>query len=53
MGVRLSANMLPFLVALFLSDLQSVLEHENLPGLKTISEKFEENLNMYLKLFVL
>jgi hypothetical protein len=29
------------------------LEKENLPGLKTISEKIEENLNIYLKLFVL
>jgi hypothetical protein len=35
------------------NDLQSFLEKENLPGLKTISEKIEENLNIYLKLFVL
>ena len=38
---------------MFLNDLQSFLEKENLPGLKTISEKIEENLNIYLKLFVL
>jgi pantothenate kinase len=38
---------------LFLNDLQSFLEKENLPGLKAISEKIEENLNIYLKLFVL
>ena len=38
---------------MFLNDLQSLLEKENLPGLKTISEKFEKNLNIYLKLFVL
>jgi hypothetical protein len=38
---------------LFLNDLQSFLEKENLPGLKTISEKIEENLNIYLKPFVL
>jgi hypothetical protein len=37
----------------FLNDLQSFLEKENLPGLKTISEKIEEHLNIYLKLFVL
>jgi hypothetical protein len=36
-----------------LNDLQSFFEKENLPGLKTISEKIEENLNIYLKLFVL
>jgi hypothetical protein len=46
-------NLSPFLFALFLSDLQSFLEKENIPGLKTISEKIEENLNIYLKLFVL
>jgi hypothetical protein len=33
--------------------LQRFLEKENLPGLKTISEKIEEHLNIYLKLFVL
>jgi hypothetical protein len=38
-GVRQGENMSPFLFALFLSDLQSFLEKENLPGLKTISEK--------------
>jgi hypothetical protein len=32
--------------------LQSFLEKENLPGLTTISEKIEENLNIYLKLFL-
>ena len=53
MGVRQGENMYPFLFALFLNDLQSFLEKENLPGLKTISEKIEENLNIYLKLFVL
>ena len=38
---------------MFLNDLQSFLEKENLQGLKTISEKVEENLNISLKLFVL
>jgi hypothetical protein len=49
--VRQGENLSPFLFALFLNDLQSYLEKENLPGLKTISEKIEENLNIYLKLF--
>ena len=53
MGVRQGEYLSPFLFAMFLSDLQSFLEKENLPGLKTISEKIEENLNIYLKLFVL
>ena len=51
--MRQGENLFPFLFALFLNDLQSFLEKENLPGLKTISEKIEENLNIYLKLFVL
>jgi hypothetical protein len=38
-GVRQRENLSPFLFALFLNDLQSFLEKENLPGLKTISEK--------------
>jgi hypothetical protein len=41
--VRQGENLSPFLFALFLNDLQSFLEKENLPGLKTISEKIEEN----------
>jgi hypothetical protein len=53
MGVRQGEYLSPFLFAMFLSDLQSFLEKENLPGLKTISEKIEENSNIYLKLFVL
>jgi hypothetical protein len=39
MGVRQSENLSPFLFALFLNDLQSFLEKENLPVLITISEK--------------
>jgi hypothetical protein len=39
MGVRQGENLSPFLIALFLNDLQSFLEKENLSGLKTISEK--------------
>jgi hypothetical protein len=51
--VRQGENLSTFLLALFLNDLQNFLEKENLPGLTTISEKIEENLNIYLKLFVL
>jgi hypothetical protein len=37
--VRQGENLSSFLFALFLNDLQSFLDKENLPGLKTISEK--------------
>jgi hypothetical protein len=43
MGVRQGENLYLFLFAMFLNDLQSFLEKENLPGVKTISEKIEEN----------
>ena len=36
MEVRQGENLYPFLFALFLNDLQSFLEKENLLGLKTI-----------------
>jgi hypothetical protein len=35
---------------LFLNDLQSFLGKENLPGIKTISEKNEENLKLFVLL---
>jgi hypothetical protein len=36
---------------LFLNDLQSFLGKENLPGIKTISEKNEENLKLFVLLY--
>ena len=53
MGVRQGAKSVTFSVCTVLKRFQSFLEKENLPGLKTISEKIEENLNIYLKPFVL
>ena len=51
MGVRQGENLCPFLFALFLNDLQSFLGKENLPGIKTISEKNEENLKLFVLLY--
>jgi hypothetical protein len=51
MGVRQGENLFPFLFALFLNDLQSFLGKENLPGIKTISEKNEENLKLFVLLY--
>jgi hypothetical protein len=36
---------------LFLNDLQSFLGKENLPGIKTISEKNEKNLKLFVLLY--
>ena len=52
-GVRQGENLSPFLFALFLNDLQTFLENENLTGLKSISDIAEEHLDVFLKLFVL
>jgi hypothetical protein len=44
MVVRQGQNVYPFLFVLFLNDLQSFLEKENLHGLKTMSEKKRKKL---------
>ena len=52
-GVRQGENLSPFLFAIFLNDLQDFLESNNINGLETLSESFEEHIDIFLKLFVL
>ena len=52
-GVRQGENLSPMLFALYLNDLESFLNKQNLVGLKTISDEIEVKLNLYLKLFIL
>ena len=52
-GVRQVENLLPFLFAVFLSDLEGYLCSHNMTGLQTLSEKCLENLRLYILLFVL
>jgi hypothetical protein len=44
--------LLPFLFTLYLNDLETFLENNNVTGLKTLSDELEE-LGYYVKLFVI
>lgn len=48
-GVRQGENLSPFLYALYLNDVEDCLSHENVTGMKSLSEYIEQNLNCYLK----
>ena len=51
-GVRQGENLSPILFAIYLNDFQSTLS-ESYTGLNTISDELQEELEIYLKLFVL
>jgi hypothetical protein len=51
--VRQGGNLLPFLFAMFLNDLQMFFENASLNGLGRVSNCIEDKLNIYLKLFAL
>jgi hypothetical protein len=42
-----------FLFSLYLNDLKTFLENNNLTGLKTLSDELEQELGYYIKLFVI
>ena len=52
-GVRQGENLSPFLFSLFLNDVDTFLENKNITGLQAISDEIENNLDIYLKLFIL
>jgi hypothetical protein len=43
----------PFLFSLYLNDLETFLENNNVTGLKTLSDELEQELGYYTKLYVI
>ena len=52
-GVRQGENLSPFLFAIYLNDLEDFLSQNCDVGLKTLDDISFENINVYLKLFLL
>jgi hypothetical protein len=52
-GVRQGENLYPFLFALYLNDLDTFLTSKNGQGVKSISEDFENKIQIYVKLFTI
>jgi hypothetical protein len=52
-GNRQGKNLPSFLFSLFLNDIDNFLENTNITGLQTISDEIENNLDIYLILFIL
>ena len=52
-GVRQVQIWPPFLFSLYLNDLETFLEKNNVTGLKTLSDELEQELGYYVKLFVI
>jgi hypothetical protein len=51
--VRQGENLSSFLFALFLNDLETIMETCDVEGLKTVSSELKDKLNLYLKLFII
>ena len=52
-GVRQGENLSPFLFSLFLNDIEQFLSSHGVSGLESISRKYENEFDMYLKIFIL
>ncbi|XP_056016752.1 uncharacterized protein LOC130053469 [Ostrea edulis] len=52
-GVRQGENLSPFLLALYINDLEYFLQEKGIIGLQSITNSIEEELMLYLKLLIL
>jgi hypothetical protein len=52
-GTESDKDFLIFLSSLYLNDLETFLENNNVTGLKTLSDELEQELGYYVKLFVI
>jgi hypothetical protein len=52
-GTESDKDILIFLFSLYLNDLETFLENNNVTGLKTLSDELEQELSYYVKLFVI
>lgn len=52
-GVRQRDFLLPFLFSLYLIDLETFLEKNNVTDLKTLSDELEQELGYYVEKFVI
>jgi hypothetical protein len=52
-GVRQGENWFPFMFALYLNDLDTFLTSKNAQGVKSISEDFENDLQIYEQFLIL
>ena len=52
-GLRQGENLSPFLFSLYLNDLEEFMYTRNVIGLESVSRDLEDDLNVFLKLFIL
>ena len=52
-GLRQGENLSPFLFSLYLNDLEEIMYARNVIGLESVSRDLEDDLHVFLKLFIL